>query len=252
MSMEKRSKYTNDFVPVRAITNGMIILDNDEKVTGVKIFPRNIFILDPETRNMIINNLKGVYNLIDYEFWTDEHCEHPRPGEALGVDKGVHAHPGEDEDRPRQVDAEIVVGIAEGLPGGPGEAEDGALEGIAQGREAQGEDEQEAVGVAHDAPGLLLVALPAGDGEEGGAAGGAEGLEGADDHEDGGGDADPRQGQLPALGHVADVDPVHDAVEGVHQQRQGQRPGQAEDIPRQAALGEITFVRLFQRKGLLP
>lgn len=67
--MEKRSKYTNDFVPVRAITNGMIILDNDEKVTGVKIFPRNIFILDPETRNMIINNLKGVYNLIDYEFW---------------------------------------------------------------------------------------------------------------------------------------------------------------------------------------
>ena len=66
---EKRSKYTNDFVPIRSITNGMIILDSNEKVTGVKIFPRNIFILDPETRNMIINNLRNVYNLIDYEFW---------------------------------------------------------------------------------------------------------------------------------------------------------------------------------------
>lgn len=69
MSTEKRSKYTNDFVPIRTITNGMIMLDNNEKVTGVKIFPRNIFILDPETRNLIISNLRNVYNLIDYEFW---------------------------------------------------------------------------------------------------------------------------------------------------------------------------------------
>ena len=45
------------------------MLENNEKVTGVKIFPRNIFILDPETRSMIINNLRNVYNLIDYEFW---------------------------------------------------------------------------------------------------------------------------------------------------------------------------------------
>lgn len=66
---EKRSKYTNSFVPIRAITNGMIMLETGEKVTGVKIYPRNIFILDPETRNMIINNLRNVYNLIDYEFW---------------------------------------------------------------------------------------------------------------------------------------------------------------------------------------
>lgn len=69
MSMETRSKYTNDFVPIRTITNGVIMLDNNEKVTGIKISPRNIFILDPDTRNMIINNLRNVYNLIDYEFW---------------------------------------------------------------------------------------------------------------------------------------------------------------------------------------
>ena len=69
MSTEKRSKYTNDFIPIRSISNGIIVLDNNEKVTGVKISPRNIFILDPDTRNMIITNLRNVYNLIDYEFW---------------------------------------------------------------------------------------------------------------------------------------------------------------------------------------
>lgn len=65
----KRSKYTLDFVPVKSITNGMIILDNNEKVTGIKIIPRNLFILDPSTQAAIIDNLKNVYNQIEYEFW---------------------------------------------------------------------------------------------------------------------------------------------------------------------------------------
>lgn len=64
-----KSKYTEDFVPVRSITNGMIILDNNEKVTGIKITPRNIFITDPQTQMAIIDNLKVVYNTINYEFW---------------------------------------------------------------------------------------------------------------------------------------------------------------------------------------
>lgn len=66
---EVKSKYTEGFVPVQSITNGIIVLDNKEKVTGIKILPRNIFILDPETQNSIINNLNLVYNSIDYEFW---------------------------------------------------------------------------------------------------------------------------------------------------------------------------------------
>lgn len=69
MSTKTRSKYTNDFVPVKAITNGVIILDNNDKVTGVKIEPRNIGILDPDMQYFIISNLKNVYNMIDYEFW---------------------------------------------------------------------------------------------------------------------------------------------------------------------------------------
>lgn len=64
-----RGKYTNEFVPVKAITNGAIVLDNNQKVTGVKIMPRNIFILDYGTQAAIIDNLKNVYNQIDYEFW---------------------------------------------------------------------------------------------------------------------------------------------------------------------------------------
>lgn len=67
MAKEVKSRYTD--VPVKNITNGVIILDNNEKVTGVKIMPRNIFILDPDMQNAIITNLKNVYNAIDYEFW---------------------------------------------------------------------------------------------------------------------------------------------------------------------------------------
>ena len=44
-------------------------LDNGLKVTGVKIMPRNIFILDQSMQDAIIMNLKNVYNAIDYEFW---------------------------------------------------------------------------------------------------------------------------------------------------------------------------------------
>ena len=69
-SKKIKSKYTDEnFVPVKSITNGMIILDNNEKVSGIKIMPRNIFIADYDTQNAIIANLKNVYNMIDYEFW---------------------------------------------------------------------------------------------------------------------------------------------------------------------------------------
>ena len=67
MAKEIKSKFTD--VPVKSITNGVIVLDNKEKVTGVKIVPRNIFILEQSMQDAIIMNLKNVYNTIDYEFW---------------------------------------------------------------------------------------------------------------------------------------------------------------------------------------
>ena len=47
----------------------MIILDNKKKVTGVKIRPRNIFILDQGTQDNVLIALKNFYNMIDFEFW---------------------------------------------------------------------------------------------------------------------------------------------------------------------------------------
>jgi len=64
-----KSKYTVDDIPVKNIMNGVIVLDNNQKVTGVKIMPRNIFILEQATQDAILMNLKTVYNMIDYEFW---------------------------------------------------------------------------------------------------------------------------------------------------------------------------------------
>lgn len=63
------SRYTVDNIPIKSITNGVIILNNNLKVTGIKIMPRNIFILDQDMQDSIIANLKNVYNMIDYEFW---------------------------------------------------------------------------------------------------------------------------------------------------------------------------------------
>ena len=63
------SKYTEDWIPIKAISNGTILLDNKLKVTGVKIRPRNIFILDQQAQDGALIALKNFYNTIDFEFW---------------------------------------------------------------------------------------------------------------------------------------------------------------------------------------
>lgn len=69
MKQDTTSKWTEDWINIQSIANGMIILPNQDKVTGVKITPRNIFILDPEAQNNVIVALKNFYNLMDFEFW---------------------------------------------------------------------------------------------------------------------------------------------------------------------------------------
>ena len=66
---KNKSGFTEDWLPVRAIQNNMIITRDNYKVTGVKITPRNIFILDPGTQSNILIGLRNFYNTIDYEFW---------------------------------------------------------------------------------------------------------------------------------------------------------------------------------------
>jgi len=60
---------TESWVPIKDITDGCIITTNDMKVTGVKIRPRNIFILDKISQDNTIIALKNFYNMIDFEFW---------------------------------------------------------------------------------------------------------------------------------------------------------------------------------------
>ena len=63
------SGFTEDWLPVRAIQNNMIITRDGNKVTGVKITPKNIFILDPDSQDNILIGLRNFYNTIDFEFW---------------------------------------------------------------------------------------------------------------------------------------------------------------------------------------
>lgn len=60
---------TESFVPVKAIVNNMIELDNGYKVAGVKVAPRNIFILDENDQFGVIDGVKDFYNSLDFEFW---------------------------------------------------------------------------------------------------------------------------------------------------------------------------------------
>ena len=63
------SKFTDAWLPIKQIMNGMIQLDNGYYVTGVKVSPKNIFIMDSQAQENMIYNLKNFYNTIDFEFW---------------------------------------------------------------------------------------------------------------------------------------------------------------------------------------
>ena len=69
MAVQASSKYAEDWVPIKNIMNGMIQLDNGYYVTGIKVSPKNIFILDQGERDNILFNLQNFYNMIDFEFW---------------------------------------------------------------------------------------------------------------------------------------------------------------------------------------
>jgi len=69
MAKTIKNNSTESWLPVKAIQNGTIITYNNLKVSGVKISPRNIFILDPNSQQNVLISLKNFYNMIDFEFW---------------------------------------------------------------------------------------------------------------------------------------------------------------------------------------
>ncbi len=64
-----KSPFTESWVKVRSIKNGIITLPNREMVTGVKVEPRNIFIMEQIQQDNILNALKNCYNTFNFEFW---------------------------------------------------------------------------------------------------------------------------------------------------------------------------------------
>ena len=62
-------KYTENWLPLKAISNGIMYNNKNEMITGVKIQPRNIFILDQGSMDNALIGLMNFYNTIDYEFW---------------------------------------------------------------------------------------------------------------------------------------------------------------------------------------
>ena len=60
---------TENWITVKDINNNVIFLDNKKMVTGIKIQPRNIFIMDENAQRNVIDQLRVFYNLIDFEFW---------------------------------------------------------------------------------------------------------------------------------------------------------------------------------------
>lgn len=69
MKKNKISPFTEDWLPVKDIKDGMILTTNKMLVSGVKIIPRNIFILDNDMQNHVLISLKNFYNMLDFEFW---------------------------------------------------------------------------------------------------------------------------------------------------------------------------------------
>ena len=68
-SVKVDSKWTENWINVKKISNGIIYNNLGEMVTGIKIQPKNIFILDGSSMDNTLIGLMNFYNTIDYEFW---------------------------------------------------------------------------------------------------------------------------------------------------------------------------------------
>lgn len=72
MNISKKNNtnlFTEDWLPISGISNGCIVTDQKEYVTGIKVNPKNIFMYDKLEQERIIFGLNNFYNTIDYEFW---------------------------------------------------------------------------------------------------------------------------------------------------------------------------------------
>ena len=66
---QNNSKYTENWIPLKAISNGIMYNNKNEMITGVKVQPRNIFILDQTSMDNALIGPMNFYNTLDFEFW---------------------------------------------------------------------------------------------------------------------------------------------------------------------------------------
>lgn len=62
-------KYTENWINIKSINNGIIYNKEGYMITGVKIQPKNIFILEQSQMDSTLIGLMNFYNTLDYEFW---------------------------------------------------------------------------------------------------------------------------------------------------------------------------------------
>ena len=67
--VQKDQKYTENWINIKSIKNGIIYNKEGMMITGIKIQPKNIFILDQSQMDNTLIGLMNFYNTIEYEFW---------------------------------------------------------------------------------------------------------------------------------------------------------------------------------------
>lgn len=66
---QNNPKYTENWLNLKTIKNDIMYNNQGEMVAGVKIQPKNIFILDRYAMDNTLIGLMNFYNTLDYEFW---------------------------------------------------------------------------------------------------------------------------------------------------------------------------------------
>ena len=62
-------QFSEDWLPVKQILNGIITTEDNYFVTGVKVMPKNIFMMEQSQQSNMVYGLRNFYNTIDFEFW---------------------------------------------------------------------------------------------------------------------------------------------------------------------------------------
>ena len=190
----------------------------------------------------------GVQNNVDRRPQQDGH--HAHPAKALGVDERIHPQADHDEQSAPEIDGHVAVGVGEGVRAGPEEVEDGLLEGQEKGGAHRPQDEQQQKGAAHHPFRLLVVPPAPADGAQGRAPGAAQVGEAHQNGHDGHGHPQAGEGQAVAGGEVAQVDPVHHAVQHVDQLGRRHGQGQTHNVAGDASPGKVVLT-VRHGRGLL-